>query len=226
MPALQMSETRSAVPRLSATDRKAQILAQAALFFSEHGFSAQTRALAAACGVAQRLLYRYFPSKSALISAVYEAEIAGPFKVVWLEYLEDRAVPIETRLNMFYGDYARAVLTRKWLRLFLFSSLEEAWLAPPYIQSIIKRILLTIVHEVAREAEMRLPANEAVLHEIGWVLHGAVSHHAIRRHLYDASRDVAVDHVLAMTIASFVHGFPALVRSAQGLSTISQQVVD
>lgn len=46
-------------PRLPAEARRVQILDQAAIFFAEHGFTAQTRAIADACGIAQRLLDRW-----------------------------------------------------------------------------------------------------------------------------------------------------------------------
>lgn len=48
-------------------DRRAQILEKAIQFFSEYGLTGQTRHLAAACEVSQRLLYRYFPNKAALL---------------------------------------------------------------------------------------------------------------------------------------------------------------
>src|SRR6476661_8413391 len=67
---------RRATTRMPAAERRAQILAKAFEFFSEYGLTAQTRALAEACGVSQRLLYSVFPNKAALINAVYEAEIA------------------------------------------------------------------------------------------------------------------------------------------------------
>ena len=82
---------------MPAKERRAQILEKAFDFFSENGLTAQTRALADACGVSQRLLYSVFPSKANLISAVYEAEIAGPFKAIWFVQLRDRQVPLEER---------------------------------------------------------------------------------------------------------------------------------
>ena len=60
------------VARMAPADRKAMILSRATEFFAEYGLTAQTRALATACGVAQRLLYRYFPSKAALLDEVYQ----------------------------------------------------------------------------------------------------------------------------------------------------------
>jgi hypothetical protein len=41
------------VARMAPADRKAMILTRATEFFAEYGLTAQTRALAAACGVAQ-----------------------------------------------------------------------------------------------------------------------------------------------------------------------------
>lgn len=201
--------------RLSAPARRRQILDQAAIFFAEHGFTAQTRALAEACGIAQRLLYRYFPSKSVLIEEVYRREILAPFRAVWLTILEDRSLAMETRLSRFYADYVETVLTRRWLRLFLFASLDaEAELVPNYIGSIVLRLTRTIAAEAAYEQGLRLPADEALVHEIGWVLHGTVSHYAIRRHLYRADRGVAPDAVLALHIRSFLAGLPALLDPA------------
>lgn len=206
---------KAATPRLSAEARRVQILDQAAIFFSEHGFTAQTRALADACGVAQRLLYRYFPSKGVLIDEVYQREILAPFRAVWVATLQDRSLAVETRLSRFYADYLETVLTRRWLRLFLFASLDaEAELAPNYIQSIVVRLTRTIAEEAAHEQGLRLPADEALVHEIGWVLHGTVSHYAIRRHLYGASRGLPSDAILALHIRSFLAGLPALLETA------------
>jgi AcrR family transcriptional regulator len=205
------------VPRLPPAQRRAMILARAAEFFAEYGLTAQTRALADTCGIAQRLLYRYFPSKAALLAEVYETAIVAPFKAVWLVQLKDRSVPLEERLNGFYRNYVAAVLTRKWLRLFLYASLAEARMAPDYIQAIIMQMLETIVAEAAHEQGVGVPRDRALVHEIGWVLHGAVSHFAIRRHLYRASQDVAEERVLALQIRSFLSGFAATVAQARDL---------
>jgi AcrR family transcriptional regulator len=200
---------------MAPADRKAMILARASDFFAEYGLTAQTRALANACGVAQRLLYRYFPSKAALVAEVYEEAIVAPFKAVWLVQLKDRSQPFEQRLAQFYQNYSDAVLTRKWLRLFLYASLAEARMAPDYIQAIIIEMLETIALEAAADQRVELPRDAALLHEIAWVLHGAVSHYAIRRHLYAASQSVAEDRVLALHIRCFLSGFAATVADAR-----------
>lgn len=210
------------VPRLPPAQRKAMILARATEFFAEYGLTAQTRALAEACGVAQRLLYRYFPSKAALLAEVYEEAIVAPFKAVWLVRLKDRTVPFEERLNTFYRSYFDAVLTRKWLRLFLYASLAEARMAPDYIQAIIMEMLETIVAEAAHEQRVSPPRDRAMVHEIGWVLHGAVSHFAIRRHLYHASQTIPEERVLALHIRAFIAGFTAIVAEARSFQAVDE----
>ncbi|MGZ3327763.1 MAG: TetR/AcrR family transcriptional regulator [Xanthobacteraceae bacterium] len=203
------------VARMAPAERKAMILARAIDFFAEYGLTAQTRALAAACGVAQRLLYRYFPSKAALLDEVYHEAIVSPFKAVWLIQLKDRARPIETRLVDFYRAYYSTVLTRKWLRLFLYASLAEAKMAPDYNDAIVHELLETIVAETAHALKVELPGDRVLLHEMGYALHGAVSHFAIRRHVYGASRQVLEERVVALHVRLFVTGFAAMAAAAR-----------
>jgi AcrR family transcriptional regulator len=201
--------------RLPPAQRKALILARASEFFAEYGLTAQTRALAEACGVTQRLLYRYFPSKAALLAEVYGETIVAPFKAVWLVQLKDRSQPLEERLSTFFVNYYHGVLTRKWLRLFLYASLGEASMAPDYTQAIILEMLEVIVAEAARETGVSVPRQRRIVHEIGWVLHGAVVHFAIRRHIYGLSQEVDEDQVIALHVRSFISGFAATVEAAK-----------
>lgn len=203
-------KARRATVRMPAAERREQILNKAFEFFSEYGLTAQTRALAEACGVSQRLLYSVFPNKSALINAVYETEIAGVFKAVWFVQLRDRSKSVEQRLNEFYREYYDTVLTRRWMRLFLYASLAEVEMAPTYIASIIMHLLDTVMEEAVHEAGLRLPQDHAQLQEIGWILHGAVSHLAIRRHIYHDKTPFDVEKVLALQVKSFLGGLKAI----------------
>jgi AcrR family transcriptional regulator len=199
--------------RLSREARRAQILAQAADYFAEYGLTAHTRGLADACGISQRLLYRVFPTKAALLEEVYRTAILGAFRREWLPPLRDRSVPVRERLCRFYQAYHAGVLTRSWMRLFLYASLAEADMAPNYIGDIVTSLLDTIVEEVAHEQSIALPADKPFLNEVGWTLHGAVSHLAIRRHLYRASRHVPVEHVVELHVTAFVDGFRGMIDS-------------
>lgn len=204
------SKVRRTTVRMPAAERREQILNKAFEFFSEYGLTAQTRALAEACGVSQRLLYSVFPNKSALINAVYETEIAGVFKAVWFVQLRDRSKSMEQRLNEFYREYYDAVLTRRWMRLFLYASLAEVEMAPTYIASIIMHLLETVMAEAVHEAGLQTPGDQAELQEISWILHGAVSHLAIRRHIYHDKTPLAVEKVIALQVTSFLAGLRAI----------------
>lgn len=196
--------------RMPYNERRAQILEVASEFFSENGLTAQTRQLAEKCGISQRLLYRFFPTKEDLVAEVYRQEILGAFKAVWFVELQDRSRSAEDRLVQFYIDYTKTTLTRKWLRFFMYASLAEANMAPDYISSIITQLLEVIMREVAHEKGLELPAERAVVHEMGWTLHGAISHYAIRRHLYQSSNFLSEDRVVALHIKTFLGGFEAM----------------
>jgi AcrR family transcriptional regulator len=215
-PELRRAKKKAPVPRMAPEQRRALILQRAIEFFSEYGLTAQTRALAEACGVAQRLLYRYFPSKAALLSEVYEEAIASPFKAVWRVQLKDRSRPWEERLTSFYISYFEGVLTRRWLRLFLYASLAEARMAPDYNEAILLDTLELIVAETAADQGVELPSDRGLVHELAYILHGTVSHFAIRRHIYSASQKVPVDQTIALQVRSFLAGFKPAV---EGLAT-------
>jgi AcrR family transcriptional regulator len=212
-PAAARPGLRRPTVRMPAAERRAQILSKAFEFFAEYGLTAQTRALAEACGVSQRLLYSVFPNKAALINAVYEAEIAGPFKVVWFVQLRDRNVPLEQRLRAFYREYYEAILTRRWLRLFLYASLAEVEMAPTYIAAIIRTLLNTIIEEAAFDAGLALPTDPGLAQEMGWTLHGNISHLAIRRHVYRDGTTQDVDKVIALHITAFLASVPVMLAS-------------
>ena len=216
---IQTDETGAAstsrpTPRLDPAQRKAMILDKAIAFFADYGLTAQTRALANAIGVTQRLLYRYFPSKAQLLREVYDAAILAPFKAVWLVQLTDRSRPVRERLIAFYRDYSANVLTKRWLRLFLYASLGESDMAPDYIQAIVAQLLDTIADETAHELAIVMPADARLSREIAWILHGSISHYAIRHHVYGASQECDPDLVVSLHVETFLAGFAAAARRA------------
>jgi AcrR family transcriptional regulator len=213
-PAAPAKKARRPTVRMPQAERRAQILSKAFEYFSENGLSGQTRALAEACGVSQRLLYSVFPNKAALLTAVYEAEIAGPIRAIWFVLLKDRSKPVEQRVTQFYEEYYEFILTRRWLRLFLHASLSEVTMAPTYIARIVTNLLETMVDEAAHEAGLRSPDDPALKQEIGWTLHGAVSHLAIRRHIYGDANPSDTRNVIRLHVKSFLAGLTAILPAA------------
>jgi AcrR family transcriptional regulator len=207
-------KARKPTVRMPQAERRAQILSKAFDYFSQHGLTGQTRALAEACGVSQRLLYSVFPNKAALLTAVYEAEIAGRIKAAWFVLLKDRSKPIEQRVTEFYHEYYELILTRRWLRLFLYASLSEAAMAPTYIAKIVTNLLEIMVDEAAHESGLQSPAEPSLKQEIGWTLHGAVSHLAIRRHIYHDANPSDARNVITLHVKSFLAGLKVVLPPA------------
>lgn len=210
----QSAPRRAVEVRMPRAQRRAHILEKAGQYFSEYGLTAQTRGLAEACGISQRLLYSFFPNKAALIEQVYRDQIEGPFKAVWLVQLRDRSVPVEQRIITFYCEYYEVILTRRWLRLFLYASLAEEVMAQTYISKVLAEILDLMLREAAFEAGLKPPRNRAQAQEIGWILHGAVSHLAIRRHIYHNDNPVPVERVIALHVRSYLAGLDSLLPTA------------
>lgn len=204
--------------RLPRAERQARVLEKAAEYFAEHGLNAQTRAIAEACGVSQRLLYSLFPSKAALIEEVYKREIVGIFDAIWFVQLQDRSVPIESRLNRFYRDYYDTLLTRRWLRLFLYSALEGLHTARAYTRAIVSHALELVVTETAHELGLSVPADAAQVAEIGWLLHGSISHLAIRRRIYSNENSTPPEAVVQMHVRAFLTSLPTLLPPRQPAS--------
>lgn len=209
---------RRATARMPAAERRALILEKAFEYFSEYGLTGQTRGLAEACGVSQRLLYSVFPNKAALLAAVYDSGIAGPFKAIWFVQLRDRAKPLQQRLQAFYEEYYATILTRRWLRLFLYSSLAEVEMAPTYIAAIIRTLLDTVVEEALADAQLPMPADRALVQELGWALHGNISHLAIRRHIYHDQTAMAPERVVALHITTFLAGVRAVLQPQEAVA--------
>jgi AcrR family transcriptional regulator len=207
-------KARKPTVRMPQAERRAQILGKAFEYFSENGLTGQTRALAEACGVSQRLLYSIFPNKAALLTAVYETEIAGPIKASWFVLLKDRSKPIEQRVTEFYHEYYELILTRRWLRLFLYASLSEATMATAYIAKIVTSLLEIMVDEAAHESGLQSPAEPDLKQEIGWTLHGAVSHLAIRRHIYQDANPSNAKNVISLYVKSFLAGLQVVLPPA------------
>lgn len=213
---LRTTKPKRTSPRrhLRYDDRRAQILEKAILFFSEYGLTGQTRHLAVACGVSQRLLYRYFPNKAALLDEVYREAIAKPFDEAWLADLDDATVPLRGRLQVFYGRYTEAVLQRRWLRLFLYSALAENPMPAAYADSIVNRMLDVVVRIAARDTGATLPQDTEEIRRLGWTLHGAIVLGGIRRHIYRIIDDAAWQRESECAIDTFLAALPVICRPA------------
>lgn len=209
---------RQRARRLPAAERKALILQEAALFFSENGFAASTRDLADRLGVRQALLYKYFSSKEALIEAVFDAAFADAWFAKWAEILSQKDVSLEARLRAFYSNYADDPEDPDHLRLRLYlRGALDGWPVTARIEPRQSRkFVLPLVAEMRQEEGLpdftarKLMKGER---ELVLSLHGAVIFHCIRAHVYKSA--VAADHeaVAGLYIDVFLRGARAGLRA-------------
>jgi AcrR family transcriptional regulator len=193
--------------RLAPGDRERQIIDGAIAYFSEVGFSGQTRELAKRLGVTQPLLYRYFPTKQALVERVYQTVFEGRWNPAWIPLLQDRAVPLRERLVEFYGQYASATYRPEWIRIYMYAGLSDPTLNRRYIQLVRKHLLPAYCREVRHACglpDTDVPVAEQEM-EFVWSLHGGIFYMAMREHVYQMKVNVdfltqvefAVDNFLA-----------------------------
>lgn len=189
------SETRdteaageSAVPsrkRLSVEEREKQILASAIQFFSEHGLNGQMRVLAQQMGITHTLFYHYFPTKQALIDRVYYELFEGRWKPEWQALLDDPALAPEEKLVRFYCDYAKTILTRDFVRIFIFSGLSDHYIPDRFFALLRSKLFPRLVRETRKYRGITSKAKPTVREtELLMGLHGGIFYTGVRRWIY------------------------------------------
>ena len=127
--------------RLAAGDRRSQILAAALEVFSEQGFhGTRTRELAERAGVSEALVFRHFPTKDAIIRAIFDL-IDFEERVRVMEDRFSRMPPREALVSL-----AEHVLTNlrdqpDVFRVVFFGVLETPKLAGRFYRLFLSRIL-------------------------------------------------------------------------------------
>ncbi|MBU6224891.1 MAG: TetR/AcrR family transcriptional regulator [Burkholderiales bacterium] len=195
--------------RLSSPEREKQIVLAAVEFFAEVGFSGDTRQLARRLGVTQSLIYKHFPNKEALIDRVYEEVYVGRWDPFWEAVIQDRSIPLEQRLVSHYIAYAKAALTRDWVRIFMFSGLRGESINKKYLDMLRARILEPIAIELRQELGLQdvktLPLKTAEI-ELVWSINARIFYFGQRRWIFDVPIEDDVQEMIQLTIAHFMAG--------------------
>ena len=176
--------------RLTPIEREAQILAGAIAFFSKHGLDGQMRVLANEIGITHALLYHYFPTKQALIERVYYELCEGRWKPEWEALLDDPAREVEEKFNAFYCDYNTTVLTRDFVRIFMFSGLSDRYITDRFFSLLRVRLFPRLVRETRRycgTVSRRKPSVPEF--ELLMGLHGGIFYSGIRQYIYAPEGD-------------------------------------
>ena len=205
--------------RLAAQDREDQIVQAAIDFFARRGFDAGTRDLAKELGVSQPLLYRYFPTKEALVDRVYEEVFVRRWNPEWDEWLADRSVPLGDRLKRYLRDYAHYVLRNEWVRIFIYAGLSRAGINQKYLARLRERHFRVIARELRHTYQIPEPQDSGAEDEeveLIWAMHSSVFYIGVRKWIYQESVPRDLDRVINLRVDAFILGVPAVLRAQRG----------
>lgn len=215
-----MQEAKPQPPRRKRLDperREQEIVQGAILYFSEVGFGGSMRDLAARLGISHALLFRYFPTKDALIDRVYDQVFLSRWDDAWDGLLGDRNLDFRTRLERFYTEYLAAIDRPEWVRAFVFGGLAGVNINQRYLSLIRRKVITPVALELREFSGVRkgsgTPPSEAEL-ELSWGLHGEIFYLAIRRWVYGLKVTPDRNRFVALTVAKFLDGAPAALRTA------------
>jgi AcrR family transcriptional regulator len=206
-PSLRPAKTRRA-SRLSPDARRAAILADAINYMAATGLSWQTRDLAKSLKVTQSLIFRYFPTKQALIDAVFEEMYLKRWSPKWEVMLTDRAMPIEERLSKFYFSYAATIFDYRWIRIYLFSGLMGYDLNRRYVELLEGKVLSNICKEVRFAHQQKAAATKRDM-EVAWQVHAGVFYYGVRKFVYEIPVLQDTDVIVANTVRMLLSQLPA-----------------
>ena len=202
---------------LPAAERERQIVEAAAAFFAEHGFEGQTRELAKTMGITHSAIFRYFPSKDALIESVYDHVFLARWDANWKTQITDRSQPLKDRLQNFYTAYAGRIFDAQWMRIFMFAGLKGHPMTARYVALVRNQLIKPLCGEL--RADLKLPSLADVPmtareEEAFWTLHGAFFYLGIRMFIYEVRTHQERDDTIRDQVAIFLSGAPAVLRAA------------
>lgn len=214
----EKASPRQRAKRLPAAERKAIILHEAALFFAREGFAASTRDLADQLGVRQALLYKYFPSKEALLEEVFEKVFSVHWAMAWSKVIFDQSQSLEDRLT---HCYAAQLETEDGiaLRLFLRAALDGLLLPGRRLDLVKEKLVLPVIGELRREANLPgLDAQPLMIgeFELFMVLHSSVIFYTMRTYIYGGPMTEDMRAVVRLYVATFLNGARAGLPSLHG----------
>lgn len=200
--------------RLAPQERERQIVVKAVEYFAAHGFSASTRDLAREIGVTQPLLYRYFPSKEALVDRVFDEVYLSRWEVKWEELLRDRGLSLRDRMMGFYQQYATVILKSDWIRIFIFAGLAREGINQRYLERLRERIFNVVLAELRHEFGLAEPTPQQYEDEIEfiWSLHASIFYVGVRKWIYALDVPADQERMIAQKVDAFLASAPQLLR--------------
>jgi len=202
--------------RMSTADRKRQILDRAIQYFAKHGIDGQLRNLTKGLGVTHTLLYHYFPTKDALIKAVYEDVFESRWKSEWEQLLDDKTLSPEEKFNAFYIDYSNTVLTYDFVRILIFSGLSDHSISDRFFELLRDRLLPRLIRETRKHCG-RTNRGKPSQRELEFLmgLHGGIFYIGMRlwiygKAIYDSGNPNTEQEIIQDRISSYLNSAKTL----------------
>jgi AcrR family transcriptional regulator len=190
-------------------ERERHIVERSVEYFSLNGLEASTRDIATYVGVAQSLLYRYFPTKQALIDRVFHEVFFSTWKSEWAVNLKNRERPLRHRLIDYLVDYTDTILTSQWIRIFLFGALAGTSINDRFIKRLQEETFTVILDELYHEHKIPLPRpaeDRAIDLEIVWGFHSSFFYIGVRRWVYNLPVPEDLRPLIRARVNAFLDG--------------------
>jgi AcrR family transcriptional regulator len=172
--------------RLTNAERERQIVSSAIRFFSNRGLDGQMRDLAREIRVTHTLLYHYFPTKQALIDRVYVELFEGLWKPEWELLLDDKSLDTKTKFTQFYCEYAKAIFSRDFVRILIFSGLSDHYIPDRFFELLRSHLFPRLIRETRRYCGVSSRAKPKARElELLMGLHGGIFYIGLRRWVYE-----------------------------------------
>lgn len=207
--------------RLRPEERERLIVRGAVAYFADVGFDGDLRELAKRLSITHSLLFRYFPTKDTLIERVYQEVFVSRWNPYWEMMIGDRSLPFRTRLMAFYKDYARTILDREWIRIFMFAGLKGSTINERFLRMLRERVLeplcLELRHELGLPGVDEIPVSDL---EVELIVgnNSRLVYMAIRKWVYNMELPLEhVDSIIESTLDIFLAGVkPVLIAHVEG----------
>jgi len=206
-------------------DRRREIVLKAAEFFSRFGFDASTRDFAKHIGLSQPIIYRYFPTKQALIQEVCKVVYLGIWNERWDEILIDGRTPLRERLIEFYDQYTNVIMNSQWLRLYLLAGLRGVEINELYIGLVEGKIIKRIIIESWKEHGLGRPDTIPPADmETAWMLQGGIFYYGVRQLVYRVPVYATKRDMIAHAVDLFLNGYGATLEQRKKAMPLADPV--
>ena len=213
--------------RLRPEERERLIVRGAVSYFSDVGFDGDLRELAKRLGITHSLLFRYFSTKDALIERVYQEVFVSRWNPYWEMIIEDRSVPFRTRLVAFYKDYAKTILDREWIRIFMYAGLKGSNINQRFLKMLRERILVPLCREMRHDMKLPTPQQVPISDfevELFVGNNSRIVYMAIRKWVYGMDLSIErADDILETTLDMFLTGVRPVLKAHVEASATSMQ---